>query len=385
MEGRMMAERKLRVLMVVDHAVGISGPHRNVVGSLNALAARDDVDLRLLTGRIDPEEPYASHCDVLLGFEPHNVRSLFRNLRLLSKAAKGRDVIYVPSGLKSFLYSIAAKRRRRKLVAGPNVTGIPFIMNPYNPGPFMTTQLSDAWIEMSEVRVAECVRGGTPRTHIHLIPHAIDTDAFNPIYRKSEIWDLEGLDRDTIKIIYTGHLDVEHKGIAQLIGAFRLLRELTPGTQIDLALIGKGEHALTDEQRTIPGIHILGPRYGHELVALLASADIFIGASRYETFWFAPLEAMACGIPVVVSNVGAVPSMIPENGTQGISVELIDNEQHYLPDAAERLARAVLPLIRDSGYRARIGEAARQHALRNFALPRLGDDLINVFRSVSSW
>src|SRR5690606_37825582 len=54
----------MRVLVLVDHAVGISGPHRNVVGTLNALSAREDVDLRVLTGKIGASEPYAARCEI---------------------------------------------------------------------------------------------------------------------------------------------------------------------------------------------------------------------------------------------------------------------------------------------------------------------------------
>jgi ABC-type uncharacterized transport system ATPase subunit len=49
----------LKVLVLVDYAVRTSSPHGNVVGSLNAPGARDDVTVRLLTGEIAPGEPYA--------------------------------------------------------------------------------------------------------------------------------------------------------------------------------------------------------------------------------------------------------------------------------------------------------------------------------------
>lgn len=370
----------MRILVLADHAVGISGPHRNVVGTLNALSARGDVDLRVLTGKFDPSEPYATRCEIRLDFEPHRPGRAWNNMRRLRDAIADRDLVYVPTGLKSFLYAFSAKGKR-KLVAGPNVTGIPILMNPANPGPLMTTKMADGWIEMSEVRVRECMSAGTPRERIYLIPHAIDTEKFNPKWCDRNVWQREGLDPGTPKIVWVGDMSEERKGIPQLVEAFRLIRHAYTAP-VDLVLIGKEGPMLTPGHRILPGLYLLGPRYGHDLVRLLASADLFLAASRYETFWFAPLEAMACGLPVVVSKVGAVPLMIPEDGVQGRAVPVVDSEYHYVPDAAERLAQAALPLLRSKELRIVMGHTARQHVLEHFSEARLSEDLVRTFSNV---
>lgn len=79
-------------------------------------------------------------------------------------------------------------------MAGPNVTGIPRLMNPANPSPLMTIHMVDAWIEMSEVRVRACIRAGTPPERIHLVPHAIDTERFSPQHRDRAVWRSVGLE-----------------------------------------------------------------------------------------------------------------------------------------------------------------------------------------------
>lgn len=173
----------------------------------------------------------------------------------------------------------------------------------------------------------------------------------------------------------------ERKGIPQLVEAFRLIRHAYTAP-VDLVLIGKEGPMLTPGHRMLPGLYLLGPRYGHDLVRLLASADLFLAASRYETFWFAPLEAMACGLPVVVSKVGAVPLMIPEDGVQGRAVSVVDSEYHYVPDAAERLAQAALPLLRSKELRIVMGHTARQHVLEHFSEARLSEDLVRTFSNV---
>jgi glycosyltransferase involved in cell wall biosynthesis len=369
----------LPVLVVVDHAEGSSGPHRNVVGSLNALSRRQDLNVRLLCGRIDQDEPYANsrRLEVRLGFEPHRASAFAGNLRLIHGASRDRELIYVPAGLKSFLYSYAVKGAR-KLVAGPNVSGIPVLMSQANPSPLMTTRMADAWLEMSEVRVRACVRAGTARERISVVPHAIDTERFSPSQASRDVWRELGLDPESLKLIYVGRMDKELKGIPQLIDAFRLIRQRFPAA--DLVLVGKPGAELTAEHRSLKGVHVIGPRFGVDLVRLLASADLFLGPSRWETFWFTPLEAMACGLAVVASAAGAVPQMIPEDGEQGRIVRLTDpTTAAFLPDAAQRLAAAAIPLLEEPELRARMARKGREHVAQAFSEERLGEQLSQIF------
>ena len=373
----------IKILVLVDHAVGISGPHRNVVGSLSALSARSDIDVKLLTGKIDESEPYVNQCEIHLGFEPHNVRKFIQNQRLVRKFVKDRDLIYVPTGLKSFLYAFSAKGSR-KLIGGPNITGIPILMDPANPSPLMTMKMCDGWIEMSEIRATLCIDAGTPREYINIIPHSIDTKRFSPQLRNKKIWDQFGLDPDAIKMVYVGRMNAERKGIDILINSFRLIREQLPTQKVQLILIGKEGPMLTEDHKSTPEVYPIGPHYGQQLVELIASADIFIAASRWETFWYTPLEAMACGLPVVVSNAGAVPSIIPQDGIQGRAINLVDSNYKFYPDAAQRLADAAVPLVEDQELREKVGKTARAHVIEAFSEEHQGNLLFQAFSKTLS-
>lgn len=368
----------MKVLVIVDHAVGISGPHRNVVGSLNALSARSDVDLRLLAGKIDENEPYASQCNIQLGFEPHNVAKFIQNQLLVRKAVKDRDLIYIPTGLKSFLYAYSAKGSR-KLIGGPNITGIPIVMDPANPSPLMTMRMCDGWIEMSDLRADLCVKAGTPRDYINIIPHSIDTNRFSPKFRNREVWNKFGLDSNAVKLVYVGRMNEERKGIDTLINAFKLISEKISSKKVELILIGKAGPMLTLEHKNVPYVYTIGPHYGQELVELLASTDIFIAASSWETFWYTPLEAMACGLPVVVSNTGAVPLMIPEDGVQGRALTLVNEDNAFLPNASEYLADATIELIMNESLRDTMGKIARDYITVHFAEVKQGELLYQAF------
>jgi glycosyltransferase involved in cell wall biosynthesis len=297
----------------------------------------------------------------------------------LRRAAHSADVIYVPTGLKSFLYAWAAGTGGA-LVAGPNVTGIPLLMNPANPSPLMTTRMTDAWIEMSDVRVRECVRAGTPRNRIHLVPHAIDTERFSPEHRDRRVWQSVGLNPLRKKIVYVGHLDVERKGVPQLLAAFEEIR--AAGCDADLVLIGTAKEEPVPPRTWPADVYPIGRKGGMDLVQLLASSDLFLGTSRYETFWFTPLEAMACGVATVASDVGAVPTMIPDDGVQGRRVTIVDRESgRFLPDASARLAAAAIPLLQSDAQRAAMGASGRDHVMRTFSERQQGECLVEVFRA----
>ncbi len=402
--ARQGSSGKLRVLMVGDHAVpGRSGPHNNVVASLIALAERDDVELTGLYHEYDPGQRYATSgkMRMLTGFNPHNTKQVALNVARVARAARGQDVVYVPMGAKTFVQAWAGVHASGlfhlpKLIGGPNVAGIPGIMDPYIPSPLFTTRMADAWIEMSDVTLENTMRFGTARNRIWMAPHVVDTERFHPSRANREVWRKHGLDPARLKIVYVGRMNEELKGIAQLVDAFQRIRATVP--EVDLVLIAKDGPMLTEAHRKIAGLHHIGPQYGLDLPIHLASADLFMAASRWETYWNTPLEAMAGGLPCVVSNVGATAEFFPSreaaasggaNGgvtggvNGGVIVPCVERRGwKFKPDADKMLAEAAIPLLQDAELRRAMGEAGRAKVLADFTEASLGRDLVKCFREV---
>ena len=88
----------------------------------------------------------------------------------------------------------------------------------------------------------------------------------------------------------------------------------------------------------------------HELVRWLSIADLFLLPSAQESFGLAALEAMACDVPVVASNVGGLPEII-EDGVSGFVCP---------PDAVSLMAERGIALLTDFALRASIARNAAE-------------------------
>jgi len=373
---------KLKLLVVVDHAVGRSGPHRNVVGSLNALSARTDIEVTLLTGEVDPSEPYAHRLlELRLGFRPHSLRHLIPNLVRLAKAVQNQDIIYVPTGLKSFLYA-QPFRRGRKLIAGPNVSPLPIPGYRHTAHPWMVATMCNGWIEASQEMQKALSHRGVDPGKMTVIPHAIDTQLFSPQKRSPECWISYGLSPARIKILFVcNNLSVPRKGTVHLLEAFRTHAHLWRNA--DLIIVAHQDPSgLINSYKDISAIHFLGPKHGEELARLYASSDLCVTPSSWENFPFVVLEALASGTAVIAGSGGGIKEQI-EHGESGILVDLtVESGSDFRPDASTRLAAAIGGLLQDESKRKELGRNARQRVLDHFTEKRLGQDLVNLFRAV---
>ena len=106
-------------------------------------------------------------------------------------------------------------------------------------------------------------------------------------------------------------------------------------------------------------VDALGAQEG--VIPLLSSADVFLLPSAQESFGLAALEAMACEVPVVASNVGGLPEVI-EHGRTGFLHE---------PDDLDGMAASAITLLEDPALHARIAQAARRHVTEPFCVDRV--------------
>ncbi|MEU9303107.1 glycosyltransferase family 4 protein [Streptomyces sp. NPDC048269] len=159
------------------------------------------------------------------------------------------------------------------------------------------------------------------------------------------------------------------KGQDVLLRAWPELLGTVPGAR--LALVGDGPDTERLRRTAPPGVHFAGA--AADIRPWLRAADLVVLPSRWEGMALAPLEAMACGRPVLVSDVsGARESLPPGQGR----LCLVPTED---PTA---LAKALGRLLAEPRLLAELGEQARQHARTDFDVRRTTDAVTGLYHEL---
>ena len=164
--------------------------------------------------------------------------------------------------------------------------------------------------------------------------------------------------------------DWHKKGIRVLLDAMQSLRDLP----IDLLVVGREDpapfRAMVLDKSLDDRVSFLPPRSDVEFY--YAAADAYAGPSLEDTFALPPAEAMASGLPVVVSI---------ENGTFEIITDGVDGLILRDPNDAAALASMIRRLYNDKEFRSQMAERAAQTAAQ-FTWERNGRDLSAIFHEV---
>lgn len=196
----------------------------------------------------------------------------------------------------------------------------------------------------------EAIAMGVPRSRIDRLPRGVDLSRFHAGIAEPGAWQAIGAPQGPV-VSFLGRISRE-KGLETLAVAFRKLLERRPDAV--LGLIGDGpyhaelESSLADTGRVV----FAGELLGSDLPRMLASSTLLAFPSTTDTFGNAVVEALACGIPAIVTDQGG-PKEIVEHGVSGLVVPGDD------PDA---LCEAMATLLADDALRTRMGEAALERA-----------------------
>jgi glycosyltransferase involved in cell wall biosynthesis len=119
---------------------------------------------------------------------------------------------------------------------------------------------------------------------------------------------------------------------------------------------------------------LLGQKPDETLPGLFAACDVFVfpSCTPIECLGLSTVQAMACGRPVVGSNINGVPEVIVD-GSTGFLVE---------PNNSDALAAKISVLLEDDGLRARMGAAGRARALEQFDRERSAQQLLDLYRGL---
>ncbi len=206
-----------------------------------------------------------------------------------------------------------------------------------------------------------------PKARLCVIENAIECPAPTTVSRRP----------GPFRFVLLARMD-EWKGIDDLLSACATLA--ADSVEFELVLAGPGGTAgdAVSLEAKIEGmglagiVRYVGSVHGREKDDLLTNSDAYVLASWSEGLPISLLEAIAYGLPVVATRVGAVPEVITE-GREGL---LVPAKQ---PDD---LARAMRTMIDDPSCRATMSDAARRLAKQRFSVVRLRNDLLRLYDEV---
>ena len=178
---------------------------------------------------------------------------------------------------------------------------------------------------VSDVLAQAMQSHGLRNRDYRILPNVVDTDLFKPIPHHNEI----------PKIVHVSCFEDQSKNISGLLEALKVMKNR--GIPYQAVLIGEGMDLEAMKQKAFDmkltdQVRFSGLLQGQALVDELATGDFFVLPSHYETGGIVLLEAMACGLPVVATRVGALPEIVDERN--GILVP--DGDIEALADAMEQ-------------------------------------------------
>jgi len=354
----------------VARALARRGHHVDVLTRRDSLDPRAAVDLRpgvrvlhIPAGpaRFVPKERLLPHMDAFT-----------RSCGRMFEASVAYDVIHA----NFFMSGLVALRLKAAF-------GVPMVMTFHALGlvrrehqgaadafPAERIEIEQRIVDEADCLIAECPQDrndlmrlyGANRARVSMVPCGVDLDEFAPGDKRSARRSL-GLADDEFVVLQLGRL-VPRKGIDNVV---RALAKLDPAWRARLVVVG-GETARPDASATpeIARLRDLAARLGiadrvtftghrqrADLRACYLAADVFVSTPWYEPFGITPLEAMACGTPVVGSAVGGIQYSV-QHGTTGYLVPPHDPAAlaerlallHANPSLAEALGRAGVARVR---------------------------------------
>lgn len=258
-----------------------------------------------------------------------------------------------------------------------------------NRPPIAQTRLA---VEQQILEQANCVVATSPQEmehlrslvsqsgHVEVIPCGTDTSNFRVLSRAEARTRLD-ISPDAQVVLYVGRFD-PRKGIETLVRAFAKVRAAHPLDPMQLVIVGGSEVGQPDEQERsrIAGIvsdlglaehTTFAGRVGHDhLPAYYTAADVCVIPSHYEPFGLVAIEAMACGTPVVASNVGGLKfTVVPEE--TGLLVQ---------PQDDGAFAHAIDRILTDDLWARKLRRQASARVQQNFSWTGVAIQLSDLYR-----
>jgi len=198
--------------------------------------------------------------------------------------------------------------------------------------------------------------------HALCVYGVVDLEEFSPTSDKASLRKRLGLPLDKNIALYAGYL-MKRKGIYELVEVLCKIQKTCPNALLVMCGGGPEEARLRTFIQTKhiePLVHLVGEIEPERISKWMQASDLFVLATHTEGMPNVVMEAMACGLPVVTTQVGGLPDAIGD--CQGVSL--------VPPKDVDAFADVTLKLLQDKRLRKHMGSAARRKAEERFSVER---------------
>lgn len=238
---------------------------------------------------------------------------------------------------------------------------------------------ADAVVTLAETMAVEIVERGVPRENIYLAPNAVDDSLLQASYDAEVFRSRFGIDKNEIVVGSVSSI-VAYEGFATLLRAAAIMRD--EGAPVRVLIVGDGTERDTllelVEELSLKSAILPGRVGPDEALQAQAAIDIFVcpredlRVCRLVTP-LKPVEAMALGKPVVLSDLPALSELVGSDGA-GLLVP---------PGDPAALAKALAGLREDPARRAEMGEAGRAEVAAKRTWSRVAETYRDLYRTLA--
>lgn len=235
-------------------------------------------------------------------------------------------------------------------------------------------QAVDRVVAQCRDEVGELVKLGVPRPRITLVPSGVDNERFAPVGPAAP------RSPDRPRILTAGRF-VERKGFTDVVAALRSVPDAEcvviggpPASELEHDPLAGRLRDLATSLSVGDRLHLVGAVPPTQMPTWYRSADVLAAAPWYEPFGLVPLEAMACGLPVVGTAVGGLTDTVVE----GVTGELVP------PRNPGALAVVLRRLLADHRRRFAYATASADRARQCYSWQRTAGQLAEVYSSLAA-
>ncbi|MGK2880789.1 MAG: glycosyltransferase [Mycobacterium sp.] len=307
--------------------------------------------------------------------------------RYLVRAISDFDVVHI-HGLYRFPPTFAAtlaRRRRVPYVIRTHGSHDPFLYDKSTLGSVRMKRVYERLFDLPNLRAAGAIHYTAEderdrasflglRAPSFVLPNGLDWQRYRALPARGALRARWGLG-DKPVVLFLGRLHVK-KGLDLLIPAFDAIRRDEPNAHLIIAGPENDDYGDTvrgwvAERGLTDSVHFVGTLQGPDVVQAYVDADVFALPSYTENFGMTVAEAMACALPVVISDQVNIHGEVADAGA-GLVTRC---------DAAET-ATAVLALLRQPDRRREMGAAGRELVQARFGWPAIVDALTKEYETV---